>query len=169
MTSSLSVHSMNMIMEYSYRTKLMEPTELPTKRITYIHYIHFYKTSLRLFKQILCTLPIHPASSIVLIQTNSFCKQSHFTEFSISSVFLGMYSPVILKGITTIVLACWLGVFLTHSDLVSYKREGPFGCYGNHICALSNEGGKFFTQNLNTGLHCIWLVTLSGFETKRRR
>lgn len=66
-----------------------------------------------------------------------------------------MYPTILLKGITAILFVIWLSVFLTHSDLISYKREGPFWCYDINNFIVSYKKNKFLTQNLYSGLFLI--------------
>lgn len=78
-----------------------------------------------------------------------------------------MYSTIILKGITTIMFALWLSVFLTHSDLMSLTRSEPFRCYRSNVCKLSDEKGELVPNDFHSGLLWISSVTDSQYRAER--
>lgn len=78
-----------------------------------------------------------------------------------------MYPTVILKGITTIMFALWLSVFLTHSDLMSLTRSETFRCYHGYMCKLSDEESDLIPNDFQSGLLWIGSVTYSQYQAER--
>ena len=78
-----------------------------------------------------------------------------------------MYSTIILKGITTLMFALWLSVFLTLSDLMSLTRSESFRRYRSNMCKLSDEKGELIPNDFHSGLLWISSVTNSQYQAER--